>query len=153
MRRPDLLKLLLMLLVLTQVSCAAARANRNELAETERSLMNAHSDWAGTPYRIGGSTTAGIDCSAFVQTVMRSYLDVEVPRSTAEQLTVGVRVKAAELKPGDLVFFRTGRTRYHVGVYISEGRFLHASTSSGVMISSLNEAYWRRTYLQSRRVR
>ena len=153
MRRVDGFRIALILALVIQVSCATARANRSALADTEQSLMNAHSDWAGTPYRIGGTTTAGIDCSAFIQIVMRSYIDVELPRSTREQMVVGARVKAAELLPGDLVFFQTGRSRYHVGIYIAEGRFPHASTSSGVMISSLNEAYWRRTYLQSRRVR
>jgi cell wall-associated NlpC family hydrolase len=153
MRRLDVIRIALLLALILQVSCAAARANRSALSDIERNLQNAHSDWAGTPYRIGGTTTAGIDCSAFIQIVMRSYLDVEVPRSTREQMAVGSRVKAAELLPGDLVFFQTGRSRYHVGIYIADGRFLHASTSSGVMISSLNEAYWRRTYLQSRRVR
>lgn len=151
MRLPERTILFLTLLfVLT--ACATARTNRAIWSETERNLLNAHVDWSGTPYRIGGTTTAGIDCSAFVQLVMRQYLNAEVPRSTSAQLQTGVRVKAAELRPGDLVFFRTGRTRYHVGIYISDGRFLHASTSQGVMISSLNEAYWRRTYLQSRRV-
>lgn len=153
MRRIDAFRFALMTALVLQVACASARANRSALADTEKSLLNAHSDWAGTPYRIGGTTTAGIDCSAFIQIVMRSYLDVELPRSTAEQMAVGARIKATELRPGDLVFFRTGRSRYHVGIYISEGRFLHASTSNGVMISSLNEGYWRRTYLQSRRVR
>jgi lipoprotein Spr/probable lipoprotein NlpC len=141
---------LMMLVLVVASACAPTRTLRT--SEIEQKLMQAHEEWRGTPYRLGGSTRNGIDCSAFVQTVMREYLNQEVPRTTESQLRVGFRVRPQQLQPGDLVFYRTGRLRLHVGIYITEGRFLHASTSNGVMISRMEETYWSRRFLQSRRI-
>ena len=111
-------------------------------------VLSVYHNWAGTRYRLGGSTKAGIDCSAFVQKVMSSF-DLSMPRSTSEQKSVGRQISKSDLRPGDLVFFRKNQ---HVGVYIGGGKFVHSGTSTGVVTSSLSEDYWSRTYTQSRRV-
>ncbi len=114
---------------------------------SNRYLYDFIDDWWKTPYRLGGTTKKGIDCSAFVQSLMLSVFGFTVPRTAREQKGVTERVPHEELKEGDLVFFNTGRGVSHVGVYLHNNRFVHASTSGGVMISSLSESYWNRRYL------
>ena len=97
----------------------------------------------------GGTSKHGIDCSAFMQTAFLDAYGMELPRSTSEQRYLGRQIQKHELRKGDLVFFRRNN---HVGVYIGNNQFMHASTSQGVTISSLDEDYWSRTYTQSRRV-
>ncbi|KLV08114.1 hypothetical protein ABT57_14945 [Photobacterium ganghwense] len=109
-------------------------------------------EWRGTPYRLGGSTRRGIDCSAFVQVGFANVMKVNLPRTTEEQVRRGKWVDISDLKKGDLVFFKTGRRLRHVGIYLGESRFLHASTSQGVTISNLNNPYWRSVYWQARRI-
>jgi cell wall-associated NlpC family hydrolase len=108
-------------------------------------------DWIGTPYRFGGEGRSGIDCSAFTRQVFRETFGIELPRNTALQVQEGFEVSRDELQAGDLVFFRRGGTR-HVGVYLGDGEFIHASTSRGVMISNLSEGYFDRYYWTSRRI-
>ncbi|MGX2967372.1 NlpC/P60 family protein [Ursidibacter sp. B-7004-1] len=112
-------------------------------------VLSTYRQWAGTRYRLGGTTKAGIDCSAFVRTTMSNAFNIHLPRSTAEQKYSGKSISKSDLKAGDLVFFRKNN---HVGVYIGGGKFVHASSSRGVITSSLSEKYWAKTYTQSRRV-
>jgi len=106
-----------------------------------------------TPYLWGGTTSNGIDCSAFVMTVFRKALDIELPRTSIMQSTVGEEVSREELQFGDLVFFNTmGRRISHVGIYIGESYFAHSSSSGGVKVSSLNEDYYNGRYVTARRV-
>lgn len=116
---------------------------------TNKQLAKIYQEWEGTRYRLGGLSKNGIDCSGFTQTAFADAFGIALPRSTNEQRYVGKSIQKSELKHGDLVFFRANR---HVGIYLGNNKFMHASTTSGVMISSLNEAYWSRTYTQSRRV-
>jgi cell wall-associated NlpC family hydrolase len=99
-----------------------------------------------------GLSKDGIDCSGFVHITFKSKLGVNLPRSSDLQAELGTGINKDELQAGDLVFFKTGRTLKHVGVYLEEGRFLHASTKSGVMISHLNESYWKSAYWKARRL-
>ena len=115
-----------------------------------QALLEQHQRWAGTPYRIGGTTDRGIDCSALVRNVFRDTFDVELPRSTQDQVHEGRPIDRQELQAGDLVFFRPPGRYNHVGIYVGNGYFLHASTSKGVIISSLDNSYWQRYYWQSR---
>ncbi|MDD0824397.1 NlpC/P60 family protein [Mannheimia sp. AT1] len=112
-------------------------------------INSVYNNWKGTRYRLGGTTKSGIDCSAFVREVMSKAFNKSMPRSTAGQRHVGRSISKADLRPGDLVFFRRNN---HVGVYIGNGKFVHASSSRGVTTSSLSERYWSRNYTQSRRV-
>lgn len=115
-------------------------------------LNSAHGEWVGTPYVLGGSSPNGIDCSAFTKIVFEDYFDTTIPRHTSEQLQAGNGVRRNFIQPGDLVFFRTARGVLHVGIAMDGDRFIHASVSSGVMISSLRERYWATRYIGSRRV-
>ncbi|WP_163558857.1 NlpC/P60 family protein [Halomonas sp. NO4] len=114
-------------------------------------LLDQHERWAGTPYRLGGSTQRGIDCSALVQRVFAEAFRLELPRTTGRQVQEGDPVARDALEVGDLVFFRPPGAYDHVGIYVGEGFFLHASTSQGVTLSRLDNAYWRRHYWQARR--
>ncbi|MEM6288895.1 MAG: NlpC/P60 family protein [Bacteroidota bacterium] len=129
----------------------AAAANSAYLAMVESTLRGDGPNWIGIPYRWGGTTRRGIDCSAFVQQYVRQNLGIELPRTTAYQRYEGVEIDKSELLPGDLVFFRRRGIR-HVGVYLSDGEFIHASSSRGVTISNLSETYWTRHYWMSRRI-
>lgn len=118
----------------------------------EARLLNQFQKWEGAPYRLGGSNRNGIDCSAFVQIVMDDALGITLPRTTREQLKFGQKVRPASARLGDLVFFRTGRTTYHVGIILRRDFFMHASTSRGVTIDRLGESYWQERIIQIRRV-
>lgn len=128
---------------------AASVSSYNEARST---LMQAYREWKGTPYVLGGASASGVDCSSFVRIVFENYFGLELPSNTRTQLNAGSGIRRLSLRTGDLVFFRTGRKTLHVGI-ITEGKdFLHASTSKGVMISSLKEYYWSSRYLAARRV-
>ena len=111
-------------------------------------------EYLNTPYRWGGTTKRGIDCSAFVQTVMYQSLGVILPRTSFEQSNVGVEVAVEDLKFGDLLFFDTmnkGRTS-HVGIYLEDGYFVHSGSRTGVAVASLNSDFYSRTFLKAKRV-
>lgn len=114
--------------------------------------MAFHREWKGVPYRYGGMSKRGVDCSAFVYLAYKDIIGKHLPRTTADQSSVGSKVSKRNLKMGDLVFFKTGWSTRHVGIYLSDSNFLHASTSQGVMISTLDNSYWRSKYWQSRRL-
>ncbi len=116
------------------------------------SLYNLIEEWWRTPYRLGGTTKNGIDCSAFVQTLMLGAFAVQLPRTAREQRTASNKIETNELQEGDLVFFNTRGGVSHVGVYLHNNKFVHASTSGGVMISDLNDDYWRRKFIGAGRI-
>jgi len=109
-------------------------------------LEGQHERWRGTPYRYGGHSRSGVDCSGFVQVTYREHLGHDLPRTTHEQARHGDGIATSELRAGDLVFFRTGGGKRHVGIHLEGGRFLHASTSRGVTISTLGNPYWSRHF-------
>ncbi|WP_415890974.1 NlpC/P60 family protein [Neptuniibacter sp. SY11_33] len=116
-----------------------------------QALLDQYNSWAGTPYRLGGNNRSGIDCSAFTQVTFRDQFGVDIPRTTRDQLGSGSNIAKGQLKAGDLVFFQTGYKQRHVGIYVQEGQFLHASTSKGVIISRLDNPYWQKHYWTARR--
>jgi len=107
--------------------------------------------WLGTPYLPGGSTKSGADCSGFVSSVYMEKEKMYIPRSTTEEYKMGKSIDDDNLTIGDLVFFGDGRKVTHVGIYVGKGDFIHASTSNGVMISPLEDNYWKPKYLGARR--
>ena len=121
-------------------------------SEVRQQLLRQFKRWEGTPYRYGGSSLNGVDCSAFVQNTYRVKFNKRIPRTTRTQIKVGKRIKKSQLRVGDIVFFKTGRNSMHNGIYMGNAKFMHASSSKGVTISSLNNNYWRKRYLTSRRV-
>ncbi len=126
--------------------------------KTIDNILNEASTYLGTPYRYGGTTRSGIDCSAFVLSVFGSAVGMDLPRVAADQSQEGDSVNKSELKRGDLVFFSHGRGRIsHVGIVeeVSEDgdiKFIHAATSRGVMVSSLNDRYWGPKFRFAKRV-
>lgn len=110
-------------------------------------LLSEAETYIGTPYRFGGTTRSGIDCSAFVLSVFGSTLGLNLPRVAADQSSQGESVDRDNLQKGDLVFFSHSRRISHVGIVYDvneqgEVRFIHSATSRGVMISSLTDSYW-----------
>lgn len=109
--------------------------------------------YLGVPYQYGGDTKSGTDCSGLVAQVYRKYAGFNLPRSTKKLYQLVKQVEQDDLAYGDLVFFSDGWFSVsHVGIYIGEGRFVHSAKSSGVIVSSLNENYYRRRYRGARRV-
>ncbi|OPY90286.1 MAG: D-gamma-glutamyl-meso-diaminopimelic acid endopeptidase CwlS precursor [Syntrophus sp. PtaU1.Bin208] len=109
----------------------------------------------GTPYRLGGSSVRGIDCSGFVAKVYQ-FFDVKLPRTAREQSRMGVRVAKNELEEGDLVFFNTRRAFGHVGIYIGNNEFIHASSGQSgknVRIDSLDKPYYNQRFIKAVRVK
>ncbi|MFO8100076.1 MAG: NlpC/P60 family protein [Salinibacter sp.] len=129
-------------------------APRLEATERYAHVLHAAAEeWDGTPHQWGGTSEDGVDCSGLVQTIYRDSLDQSLPRTTAEQSQIGASVSPDDLQPGDLVFFRVDtRTGRHVGMYLSNGDFLHASSQGGVSVSSLQAPYWQTRWWQARRV-
>jgi lipoprotein Spr len=114
-------------------------------------IMKQYERWRGTPYLYGGADHRGIDCSAFTQKVISSLFHRNIPRTAKEQSKKGWFVYQNKLQPGDLVFFETKPNVRHVGVYVGGGSFMHASSSHGVMVSSLYNRYWNAHFLTARR--
>ncbi|MFY0683315.1 MAG: C40 family peptidase [Balneola sp.] len=133
-------------------STVESRALSKDEKELRTKLDEAFKDWKGVPYVLGGNGYDGVDCSSFLQIVFADYFNVQLPRVTGDQIRSGKSVKKNNIRIGDLVFFKTGRKTLHAGVMINDQQFMHASTSSGVMISALQERYWSDTYLTTRRV-
>lgn len=124
-------------------------------ASVEQQILDASEEWIGTPYQWGGSSKEGIDCSAFTQVIIKEVFDIDIPRRVKNQKKFGTRVNRDELEAGDLVFFKTGgllSSKQHIGIYLSDDDFVHASTSDGVTISSLDEWFWNKKYRYGRRL-
>lgn len=114
-------------------------------------LLRQHKRWLGTPYKLGGMSRKGIDCSGFVAISYQSLFKVSLPRETKSQAKLGQFIPRQALQSGDLVFFKTGRSLRHVGIYLGRQAFLHASTSRGVVISRLDNPYWNSHYWKAKR--
>ncbi len=152
--------------VIENTSIANKTLERNvSLDKSDLSVINVKADrilstaktYLGTPYRYGGMTRSGIDCSAFVQKAFGPH-DISLPRVSKDQAKKGRYVSQSQLEKGDLVFFATqgGGRVSHVGIVIKpNGRnssFIHASSSKGVIVSKLSNSYWSKRYLHARRI-
>jgi len=115
-------------------------------------LYQQYSEWKGVRYRYGGLDKSGVDCSGFVHLTLKRRFGLQPPRTTRGLSEYGVAVSKNELRAGDLVFFTIGRSKRHVGIYVENDKFLHASTSRGVMLSDMKEDYWSGRYWKARRV-
>ena len=107
-------------------------------------LQNYIQDWIGVPYKYGGLSKRGIDCSGFTLTIYSEVYNYKLPRTALDQFKTGRKINASLLTEGDLVFFRgvRGTGIDHVGIYLENNKFIHASTSAGVIISDLSEKYY-----------
>lgn len=110
-------------------------------------LYNFIDDWYGTKYKYGGLSKSGVDCSGFCNVLYKEVYKRELPRTTTELAKQINKVGKTKLKEGNLIFFNIeGKKNAHVGVYLINNRFVHASTSKGVIISSLENPYYKKAY-------
>ncbi|MES2767401.1 MAG: NlpC/P60 family protein [Bacteroidota bacterium] len=120
---------------------------------SKKEIMDQIMDWLGTRYHFGGMSRSGIDCSAFTQTVFKNGANVQLPRTAAMQYETGKTIKRDKLEFGDLIFFHTLTHTYvsHVGIYLGDNLFAHASSRNGVTVSSLESAYYGSRMIGARR--
>lgn len=137
----------------TGVTPSAAALSGSGTGSTRQAIVDTAKLYLGTPYVWGGTTPSGFDCSGFTQYVLKQH-GITIPRTTTEQYKVGTYVAKSDLQPGDLVFlqntYRAGIS--HVGIYIGNGKMIHASSSKGVVISDLSSSYYMKHYYGARRV-
>jgi cell wall-associated NlpC family hydrolase len=154
------LSILILGTLLVLAGCSAAPRYRSKPAEVApsdvdgREVVREAKRYIGTPYRLGGTTSGGLDCSGLVTTVYKKF-GIAVPRTSREQAGFGQQISRSELKPGDLVFFRTngGTQITHVGIYSGSGEFIHASTQwRRVKFDRLDNKYFSKRYATARRV-
>lgn len=117
-------------------------------------IMERIMEYLGTPYRFGGTSDRALDCSAFTQRIFSESASVMLPRVAREQVNIGKKIKKNDLQFGDLVFFYTYSKRFasHVGIYLGDNLFAHASSRHGVTVSSLESSYYKKNYLGARRL-
>lgn len=121
-------------------------------AATNSELTSTAYKYIGVPYSYGGTTSNGFDCSGFTQKVYKD-LGIELSRTTSTQYAQGESVSRNKMETGDLVFFNTfGKGVSHVGIFVGNGDFVHASSSKGVTVSNLDEPYWANRYVGARQI-
>jgi cell wall-associated NlpC family hydrolase len=128
---------------------------RNTVADTATDLVGNALSFLGVPYRRGGhSAESGFDCSGFVKAMYEQTVGLILPRKAEQQAAATQRIDQADLQPGDLVFFNTMRRAFsHVGIYIGEGKFVHApKPGAEVRVESMSVSYWTRRFDGARRV-
>lgn len=139
----------------TDASQGTAAELVSHYTSAAQGLVNQGMSYLGIPYRFGGtSPETGLDCSGLVQNVFRNALGLDLPRTAREMASLGNRVARNELQPGDLVFFNTMRRTFsHVGIYLGDGRFLHAPAKGGaVRVESMRTSYWAQRFNGARRL-
>ncbi|WP_223297180.1 NlpC/P60 family protein [Enterobacter sp. 638] len=133
-------------------STAKTALEQKETGPLRGRILTQYQKWKGTDYKWGGTSHRGVDCSALMQHLFSDAAHLSLPRTTGEQIHRGVQVAEHRLKAGDLIFFQTGPNRRHVGVYIGNRQFIHASTSQGVTVSTLANDYWHTHFITARRI-
>lgn len=126
--------------------------NREVEAITNSALYGFIDEWYGTRYRYGGTTKKGIDCSSLTGKLFKEVYAVELPRTAREQYAISDKISKDDLSEGDLVFFNTRGGISHVGFFLGQGYFVHASSSSGVTISHMDDPYYKKRFIAARRV-
>ncbi len=132
---------------------AANRVDLSDGTEVKKILYAQLQEWHNVRHRTGGLSKKGIDCSGFVHLTFLSRFGIEVPRSTELLSKTGKKISQRKLRPGDLVFFKTGFKTRHVGIYVDDRKFIHVSKKKGVMMSSLDNIYWSKKYWKARRLK
>jgi cell wall-associated NlpC family hydrolase len=127
--------------------------NTNADQLENKALLESIDKWYGTSYRMGGTTKKGIDCSAFVCAVYLSAFGVALPRTANDQYHFTRHIPRTELKEGDLLFFNTRGGVSHVGIYLQNNKFVHASSAYGVTISDMFDPYYLQRFIGAGRVK
>ncbi|MFN7911742.1 MAG: C40 family peptidase [Bacteroidota bacterium] len=131
----------------TKLTIVQEKLNIDRLEVEKSKLYSFITEWYGTPYKYGGCDKNGTDCSCFTHLLFKQVYNRTIERSSGDIYKACDKIKRSHLKEGDLVFFVTnGKGISHVGVFLKDEKFVHASTSKGVMISSLTEAYFEKTF-------
>lgn len=116
-------------------------------------LLEKIDPWMGVPYRSGGNSRSGIDCSAFTMLVFEQCCGIRLPRTSKQQYTFCEPTDATVLSSGDLLFYSTrGKGVSHVGIYLGNGKFAHASVSNGVTVSDISDPYYQKRFIEARRI-
>jgi cell wall-associated NlpC family hydrolase len=118
----------------------------------EKRILDEYRQWQGTRHRLGGNDSKGIDCSGFVKEIYQDVFNINLPRTTMEQVKWGKAVTLKELQPGDLVFFKPPTYARHVGIFLSQSEFVHASKKKGVTVSKIDANYWGKYFWTARRI-
>ena len=150
-----------MLIVISPLR-AFAMGNRSDsplssFGLTEKQFENEAKEFLGIPYRKGGTSKRGLDCSGFARMIYERIFGIELPHNSVDQFRFAdmQKIDTKDLQPGDLIFFANSNKKKkrinHVGVYLSDGQFIHASSSQGVTVSSLNDRYWKKRFAGSKR--
>lgn len=135
-----------------EIKISGKSINLSDSKTVRKILKQHHAQWRNVKHKLGGLSQNGIDCSGLVYNVFKNKFGITIPRSTELQSNIGKTINRKQIKAGDLVFFKTGLFKRHVGIYIENGKFLHVSTSKGVIISSLKNTYWANAYWKTQRV-
>jgi lipoprotein Spr len=126
----------------------AVLMNTEVEALPSKQLLETVDEWYGVRYRTGGNTKSGVDCSGFTVAVYSTLFGIMLPRVSREQYRISRKISTTELQQGDLVFFNTnGSGVSHVGIYLGNNKFIHASVSRGVMVNDLFESYYLKRYV------
>ena len=149
--------LVMVILSIAIVGCSSSKSTTAGSYEdvSKNAIEKEARKWIGTKYKYGGNTHKGVDCSGLVVEVFNSALGIKLPRTSAAQQKYCKVIKKKELVSGDLLFFATGKKKKkvnHVGIYIGKGEMIHSSSSKGVIISKIDDAYYKRTYISSGRI-
>jgi probable lipoprotein NlpC len=165
------LRILFIVFALFFISCRTTRVTSNDTSsefyskysktlgvkltgDEDKKLIKAFADWLGTPYQYGGRTKNGTDCSGFVSTLYKELYNISLYRSAAEIVKNCDLINIKDIKTGDLVFFKINSENVsHVGIYIKDGKFIHASSSKAVMVSDLKENYWTKYFYSAGRIK
>jgi murein DD-endopeptidase / murein LD-carboxypeptidase len=126
--------------------------NTAQQKDLNNALIEFYKNWSGVKYEYGGNSRNGIDCSSFIQIAYEDNFDIALPRTTDSQASIGIEIEKSQLEMGDLVFFKTSSSSNHVGIYLEDGKFMHASTSVGVTISYLDNVYFNKYYWKAQRI-
>ena len=132
------------------------KKDKKKTKTLRQQLIDEAMTWIGTPYKYARQEKgSGTDCSGFTMVVYNDVANIKIPRNSAKQAEYCKSIKNSEIEPGDLVFFATGKDKNrvsHVGMMIDSDKFIHASSSKGVVISDINQNYYKRTFIKFGRV-
>ena len=138
-----------------ELARASVRLGMDIDMDDNHALYVESAQWLGVPYRSGGTTQRGVDCSGLTSAIYKKVYRKSLERNSDDQRRKDCRkVKKGKLREGDLVFFHNGRkkkTATHVGIYLKDRKFIHSSSRQGVIISTLDEAYWQKHWLSGGR--
>ena len=150
--------LLTLSFILLFTSCTANKTHTqrtispHQQNKITKALYKEYKKWNNVPYKYGGTSLNGVDCSSLMQIVYRDAFSLKIPRTTKNQAKIGQKISKNSSREGDLIFFKTKYKTRHSGIIIEDGKFMHTSTKYGVMISDMNNPYWKSRYWQTRRV-